>query len=402
LLQALANVVEVEMAEARHQKCDHLRETLLSAARPYSGAGNATSTSAGVSLRPNISNIVIQLFMRLWGLLHDPAIMGQSDRPASWLPTVETYMQKSTERIICMVTAIDEAVSDLLDEELSLVEQHPSAIARACAQATPTAAGQAPAAGEAALQPGQLQPPLRVHEDRIMAVENAVRQLAPLLPQVPWAQVKAAYSAVPCEFIAMHELQQVLCGAPLLRMVCLLALCGRLGPEQMEHLRGLLGRAAADAGCRASMGSSTIDSSTGDNSITPHGRGNFPSCHLQCGGRLQQPPDLSVPGLTQEQALQRLAQMMAAQQEYGPEGSKRTAALLRQVHQIFSSSGLQNVADLHVQLQAASSSDQEAQDGLFEKGSTADHLAVKQWEYMAWLQQGLLQVISEGMSSCSK
>jgi hypothetical protein len=34
-----------------------------------------------------------------------------------------------------------------------------------------------------------------------------------------------------------------------------------------------------------------------------------------------------------------------------------------------------------------------------QEGSTADALATKQWEYMAWLQQGLMQVIDEWLSS---
>jgi hypothetical protein len=394
-LQELGSIVEEVVAPVRDDATEPVRQALLAV---MAGQGGTPGAQAQLS----ITDLVIHLFMRLWGLLHDPAIVGQSDRPAAWLPKVATYMKRSIHSSTSMVTAIDEAVASVVGRELSHLpvdavvslskqgcqesrrdEQLGSGATATAAAAGPEAEGAA-AAPASSVNPDPLQPPLKVKASRVAHVEAAVQQLARLLPRIPWAQVHAPlpkgaanlYPTISMGWASVLGLQQVLCGAPLFRMVCLLALCGRLGPMQTEQLRQMLGGGTDPS-------SSSLDTSGGSSPFNP--------------GPWQEPSSLAAPGPQRTQALQQLAQLVILEQVPGNHPQERRAAYVSQVHAIFRASGLPHLTDLHER--------KDEEDGYFLQ-NTHHHL-YKQWcffgdsgeveAFLAWLQRGLLHIITTSL-----
>jgi hypothetical protein len=389
-LQELGSIVEEVVAAARDAACEPVRQALLAV---MAGPGDAPAPPAQLS----ITDLVVHLFMRLWSLLHDPLIVGQSERPAAWLPKIKTYMDRSINSSVSMMVAIDGAIASAVacelshlpaDVMLSLSSQRPQE-SRGNEQhgsdTTATAAGagaEAVAAQASSLAPGTLQPPLKVDASRVAYVEFAVHQLAPLLPRVPWAQIHASlpkgsspnlYPTIPDGLSVVLELQHALCGGPLLRMVCLLALCGRLGPTQMEQLRQMLGGGT-------DPGSSSLDTSGGS---SPSNSGPW-----------QEPSSLAAPGPQRTEALQQLAQLVVLEQVRGTNTQAQWFSCASQVHAIFTSSGLAHLADLH---------EKRCEDGELTKMCKL----YKRWyynsadgeleAYLAWLQRGFLQIITTSL-----
>jgi hypothetical protein len=393
-LQELGAIVE-QVVSPLTDTNEPVRQALLAV---MAGQGGTSGAQAQLS----ITDLVIHLFVRLWSLLHDPAVVGQSDRPAAWLPKVATYMERSIHSSTSMVTAVDEAVASAVGAELSQLpaDAMVSLSNQGCqgsrrdeqlgSGATVAAAG--PDAEGAAAQASSVTPdhppPLKVDASRVAHVEAAVQQLAPLLPRVPWAQVHARlpqgssnlYPTIPFGQQTVYDLQQVLCGAPLFRMVCLLALCGRLGPTQMEQLRQLLG-GETDAG------SSSPDTSGGSSPFN--------------SGPWQEPSSLAAPGPQRTEALQQLAQLVLLEQTPGNHWKERCAAYVSQVHAIFRASGLPHLTDLHEK--------KDEEDEYFLQ-NTHYHL-YKQWcffgvsgevqAFLEWLQRGLLHIITTSLQQQS-
>jgi hypothetical protein len=90
---------------------------------------------------------------------------------------------------------------------------------------------------------------------------------------------------------------------------------------------------------------------------------------------------------------------MILEQARGPDQEERTVTYLQHVHQILRWPEQWGVTEQDMQDLPDSDDDQEVVDRLCWEGSYADDLAAKQWEYTAWLQQGLLQIINQCLSS---
>jgi hypothetical protein len=73
--------------------------------------GSGRGGAGGFQSQLSLTDLVIQLLMRLWDLLADPAIMGTSMCPAGWLPYKGTYLEWSRQCIVRMVTAVQDALA---------------------------------------------------------------------------------------------------------------------------------------------------------------------------------------------------------------------------------------------------------------------------------------------------
>jgi hypothetical protein len=178
-------------------KCP-VQQNLLTVAAGSHG-GDSTDESGSSSGAPtsepgsSVTDLVIQLCMRLWGLLDDDSIIGTSDRPAAWLPTVRTYLENSLLCITSMLTAVEDAIAAVAGPDVQTPSQTRDSSSNSSRhlQSSLRALTTELQRGSAALQHG-VGPPRQAPVYPAKEAGAAAQQLAALRPRESWAQLRAA------------------------------------------------------------------------------------------------------------------------------------------------------------------------------------------------------------------
>jgi hypothetical protein len=167
--QGLAGVVQQLVYLGGKDYIPPVQQTLLSVTAGSHDVGDSRGapTSEPVS---SVTDLVIHLLMKLWELLGDDSIIGTSERPAAWLPTVRTYLEASLQCMSAMLRAVESA----------MLKVH--------------GVGTTPA-GEPQKGAGAMSDPASTQ--RTQVPDAFAQHLAALQTRVSWAQVKAAIPTNP-------------------------------------------------------------------------------------------------------------------------------------------------------------------------------------------------------------
>jgi hypothetical protein len=192
-----------------------------------SGGGVGDSTPA------NVSDLIVQLTLRLWELLCDESIVGAATAPAAWLPSIPHYMCTSTSGLATFyLDHLDQAAG-------SVVESTSAALIRTVAVFCALHPGNSSIGSSTTGAHTWNSPASQADVDRAL-------HLASFYPRAKWEEVQAAprHGCVrhSNEFNTKLEcLREQLCTVPLLRAVCMLASVGLLTEQQKQGVVALLG-----------------------------------------------------------------------------------------------------------------------------------------------------------------
>jgi hypothetical protein len=224
-------------------------ESTAGIARQPSVASTAASTSGQISSSSSrvrgatrqghiyLTNTAMDVAIRLYSLTADPEIVGVGgSRPASWLSSTSVLMQTSLNLLTAIPCVLDGIICNFIDRNL-----------RSTAKPRPGSSSSSSTGGSALSD----------------AVVQEALQLAALLPHTPWAEFKAAalQNAAHLSPDAKETLEQLglyMCTAPLLRVVSMLALLGKLSEGQKQGVVALLEGFDNDCSTAASTGRASL------------------------------------------------------------------------------------------------------------------------------------------------
>jgi hypothetical protein len=185
-----------------------------------SGAAAGGFTSKGQG-RIYLTGVVLDLATRLYTLVADPELVGVGAKgPAAWLFPTSFLLATSLQLLEAVPCFMDSVIDAFIEKYLRLLVGRASSC-NSSSSGGDQRSGSASTATRAA---------------RDAALPEAL-QLSALLPQVPWADLKAAVmeNGPHVTSAAKQTLDQLglyMCTVPLLRAVCMLAMLGQLSQAQ--------------------------------------------------------------------------------------------------------------------------------------------------------------------------
>jgi hypothetical protein len=324
----------------------------ITTASSCSNSGNGW-IQAGCLGPLNAPSLVATVAADLWALLSDPSITGAAPRPATWMQPTSMLLLDSTQHLQLMLEAIDstsgQCIDSLKDEQLlSSVSRLNNLIVGRDSSSNSASGGKGTAMYEAL-------------------------QLMSLVPHVPWSQLQAPVWRQPyvrTDAVHSHCMSGVRMAQMMLRAVCALGAAGFLTEG---HSRGVV----------ALLGGLPRGSSNTDNS----GR-------CQSSLLIEEPRDIQLSRLVAGISSAELCHTILIESRH-----PRVAPLFDHLVQAFGEDQLPDIAAYH-RTSCTSGAQQRA---------SLDSRMQERWcmlkeqgvfdAYLSWVQETLLLVISEVVSS---